>query len=229
MLARLEDNLGETELASRHRRIADKIYKKTEEVFWDDEKKMFADDREHTFFIEHTQCIATLSDHAQDKVKDMMKALADPQPPVHIYRTTIYYSFYLFEACKKAGCFEVFDEKINFWSDLTKQGFKTTPECPEPARSDCHAWGAHPLYHLQTGILGVSPYSPCFKTVQIKPNLLNLDKVEGCVPHKLGDIKVSLFKENDIIKGTVILPEGLTGIFFNNQEVIPLFSGENEL
>lgn len=224
ILAKLEDILGEPELASRHRRISDEIYSKTEEIFWDKERGMFADDREHTTYLEHTQCIATLSDHGQDKISSMMSALSKYDD---IFRTTIYYSFYLFEACKKAKCFDVFDKNISFWSDLPKQGFKTTPECPEPARSDCHAWGAHPLYHLMTGILGINPAEPCFETVSITPNLLNLKEAKGTMPHRLGDIKVNFTKENDKIKGTVILPEGLYGTFEYENQKISLIPGTN--
>ena len=121
----------------------------------------------------------------------------------------------------------IFKDKILFWSNLKNQGFKTTPECPEPARSDCHAWGAHPLYHLQTGILGVTPNEPCFKSVKIKPNLLDLDKVSGSVPHKLGDIKIDLSQKSDKLKGTVTLPYGLTGIFEYKDKTIQLKSGKN--
>lgn len=226
ILAKLEDILGEPEFAARHRRISDAIYKKTEELFWDEERGLFADDKEHTTYLEHTQCIAILSDHGQDKAQTMMKSLAKYDD---IFRTTIYYSFYLFEAAKKVNSFDIFDDKVSFWSDLKKQGFKTTPECPEPARSDCHAWGAHPLYHLMTGILGINPSKPCFKEVKITPNLLSLNEVKGSVPHKLGDISVDFRKDGDSLKGTITLPEGLTGTYEYNGKTVNLSSGENKI
>ena len=226
ILSKLEDILNEPLLAKRHREIGDRIYKSVIKTFWDSKKGMFADDKEKTTFLEHTQCLAVLSDHAEDKTEKMMKAVLKEDK--NIYRTTIYYSFYLHEAAKKSGYFDIFKDKILFWSNLKNQGFKTTPECPEPARSDCHAWGAHPLYHLQTGILGVTPNEPCFKSVKIKPNLLDLEKVSGTVPHKLGDIKIDLKQDKDNrVKGTVTLPEGLTGVFEYEGKTIALKQGKN--
>ena len=34
------------------------------------------------------------------------------------------------------------------WGPLVDNGLATTIEMPEPTRSDCHGWGAHPAYHL---------------------------------------------------------------------------------
>lgn len=226
ILAKLEDILNEPELATRHRRISNELYEKVEKIYWDEERGLFADNKEHTTFLEHTQCIAILSDHGQDKVHTMLDNLYKYDD---IYRTTIYYSFYLHEACRKANRFDIFDKRISFWSDLVKQGFKTTPECPEPARSDCHAWGAHPLYHLQTGILGIEPNEPCFKSVKITPRLLDLKEASGTMPHKLGNIKVSYTQENNETHGTIILPNGLDGICNVNGKTVKLTSGENKI
>lgn len=39
------------------------------------------------------------------------------------------------------------------WGPLVENGLATTIEMPEPTRSDCHGWGAHPAYHLtMTGL-----------------------------------------------------------------------------
>ena len=37
------------------------------------------------------------------------------------------------------------------------------------ARSDCHAWGSHPIYHLLTGVAGIKPASNGFASVRIVP------------------------------------------------------------
>lgn len=61
--------------------------------------------------------------------------------------------------------------RLENWFDLPSQGFKTTPEQPEPTRSDCHAWGAHPLFHFYASILGIRPAAPGFSRVEIAPQL----------------------------------------------------------
>jgi len=224
LISKLENIINEPQLANRYKEISDKLYTNIEKYFWNEERGMFADNLEHDTWWEHTQCIATLSDHAQDKVDKMMTSLNKYDD---IARTTIYYSHYLFEATKKAGYFDTFGKQINFWDNLVKQGFKTTPEEPEPSRSDCHAWGAHPIYHLVTGILGINPLDTGFNEILIKPNLLDLEWAKGKFPHRQGLVEVDFKQSNGVITGEVTLPNNLTGIGIFNGKEIKLNSGKN--
>src|SRR5262245_40814119 len=93
-------------------------------------------------------------------------------------------------------------------------GLTSTPENPEPTRSDTHAWAAHPNYGLLATVLGVRPASPGFRTVRITPALGALRRAEGRVPHPRGDIDVSLERVGTSgLRGVVTLPPGLTGTF----------------
>jgi hypothetical protein len=71
-------------------------------------------------------------------------------------------------------------------------GLTSTPEKPEPTRSDTHAWAAHPNYGLLATVLGVRPASRGFRTVVVAPALGPLRRAEGRVPHPRGDIDVAL-------------------------------------
>ena len=50
-----------------------------------------------------------------------------------------------------------FFDRMSLWLNLKTLGCKTMLEMPEPSRSDCHAWAAHPVYHYLASILGIRP------------------------------------------------------------------------
>lgn len=223
--AKLERMLGEPELADRYERQAKEISAKIEEHFWDSDKNLYSDDTEKTMYWEHTQCLAILSGFLDNKkIKSIMNSIATNN---ELARTTIYFSHYLLEASAVADRMDIFFEKLNFWHELSKDGFKTTPEAPNPTRSDCHAWGAHPLYHLQSNILGIKPASPGFETVIITPRLYNLEWAKGSLPHPKGCIETNYTQNNNIINGYIILPKGISGKLIVNNKEISLKPGEN--
>jgi hypothetical protein len=153
--AELEDALGEPDLALQHRNRSKSIAAAAVEKFWDEPRGLFADDLKHTAFSEHTQCLALLGDSVD----------ADRRPRLidHLFtddrltRTTIYFCHYLFETCALTGRIDHLFERLKLWFNLKSHGFKTTLESPEPSRSDCHGWGAHPMYHYFATILGIRP------------------------------------------------------------------------
>jgi hypothetical protein len=106
-----------------------------------------------------------------------------------------------------------FFKRMELWFDLPEQGFKTTPEQPEPSRSDCHGWGAHPLYHYFATLLGVRPASFAFEQVEIAPMFGHLTSLAGEMVHPNGLIQANLHLENDCLQGEICLPANLTGTF----------------
>ena len=146
-----------------------------------------------------------------------------------VHRTTIYFSHYLLEAAATANRPDIFFDKLDFWSHLTEQGFRTTPEAPNPARSDCHAWGAHPLYHLQANILGVRSASPGFGTVVIRPMLGHLTKASGSFPHPDGDIICDFIQDETGLSGSITLPKQLSGRLLANGKEYSLSGGTNSI
>jgi alpha-L-rhamnosidase len=97
------------------------------------------------------------------------------------------------------------------WFELPALGFTTTPEQPEPSRSDCHAWGAHPLYHYFATVLGIRPTDPGFGTVEIHPQLGHLSYARGTLVHPRGEIAVDIHLEEDGLHGRVSLPPSVSG------------------
>ena len=112
---------------------------------------------------------------------------------------------------------------------LPDQGFKTTPEKPEPSRSDCHGWGAHPLYHLFATVLGIRPLEFGFGRVEIAPLMSRLGPVAGSLVHPRGQIDVQLESKDGRLRGTIRLPEGVTGQLRYGQATHALVPGRQDV
>jgi hypothetical protein len=156
----------------------------------------------------------------------MERVLADTT----LTQATYYFKFYVFEAMRQAGLADRLIEQLAPWRTMLALGLTSTPENPEPTRSDSHAWAAHPNYELLATVLGVRPGSAGFHTVRIAPALGPLQRAEGRVPHPAGDIEVALTRRPDGGLGAIVtLPAGLTGEFVWGARRVRLPSGRQEI
>ncbi|MCE7041424.1 alpha-L-rhamnosidase C-terminal domain-containing protein [Dyadobacter sp. CY312] len=74
----------------------------------------------------------------------------------------------------------------------------------------CHGWASGPTAWLTEHVLGVSVVEPGGKVIQVKPNLGDLQWVEGTYPTPLGVVKVRHEKQaNGKIKTDVDAPKGV--------------------
>jgi hypothetical protein len=204
MVAELERYVGEPELAARATRVAGELTERIHAGFWDETRGLYADDPAHQHFSQHAQCLAVLAGvTGTDRIMAGLLTDKDLAP------MSIYFSFYLLETYCRCGHMDAFFARLGEWFDLKEQGFKTTREAPEPSRSDCHGWGAHPIYHYFASVLGIRPGDFGFKTVVVAPQLGHLTRAAGRLPHPAGFIDVKF--ENG--RGTISLPPGVTGRF----------------
>lgn len=209
--AEMEAFYGERALAGRDRDTAARVCQAVVERFWNKESGILADDLAQTRFSEHAQCLAILTGLLQE---DVGAKVADGllHSPA-LARTTIYFSHYLFEALYRLGKADRILERLALWLDLKSLGVKTTLEMPEPGRSDCHGYGAHPLYHFYASLLGIRPAGQGFRKVRIAPQLGSLAWAEGTLPHPAGDLHVHLQQEAGRLKAEVALPSAVSGVF----------------
>jgi len=225
--AELEDVVGEPLLAQRHRQFADMLSSVVRSTFFDESAGLFADDLEHKNFSEHAQSLAVIAGvvsgpAAVGLVDTMLKTKGPAQ-------STIYFSHYLFEAFGQTGHVDALLQRLDPWRTLRSGGFRTTFESPEPTRSDCHAWGAHPLFHFLATIAGIRPGEFGFHSVLIRPQLGSLKHIEGRLPHRAGFINFSLNREASLLQGTIVLPQGLPGTLQFGGASQPLHAGENRI
>jgi hypothetical protein len=225
--AALEAQFGEPELAARNRRAAGELWRAVTAGFWDEDRGLLADDLNRNHFSEHTLCLALLTGLADDRhQKNLFRGLlAAPG----LARASIYFSHYLIEAYRQGGGAAAIFARLDEWFELERLGFRTMREKPEPSRSDCHGWGAHPLHHFLATVLGIRPAGFGFRAVEIAPLLGRLTEAEGALPHPLGLISVSLRVEGDRVRFVVVLPSGLSGTFHWVGRSIDLHEGSQAL
>lgn len=227
LAVRLEAWAGEPELAQRWQRWCDTLVPAIQAAFWDADRALFADDLTKTRFSEHTQCLALLSGRLSSG--QQAAVAAGLLHSATLTRTTIYFAHYLFEAYRLLQQPGALLSRMELWFGLAAQGFKTTPEQPEPSRSDCHGWGAHLLYHCFASLLGIRPASLGFESVEIEPQPGPLRHLSGRMVHPRGRIVVDLRFDGGAASGVVELPPGVGGVLRMRGQVLRLVPGLQEV
>jgi alpha-L-rhamnosidase len=195
-------------------------------AFWNEQRGLFADDLSHQHFSEHTQCLAILSGCLPpDRQARLAQTLTQPND---LAKTTIYFSHYLFETLRVLKRPDLILQRLDEWYRLTQNGLKTTIESPEPTRSDCHAWGAHPVFHFYASILGIRPAVPGFAQVTIEPHLGTLTQAEGRLVHPRGEISVRCQRDGKTLQVEVLLPMGITGTLVAGETRLPIPEGYSQ-
>ena len=226
--AELEAHVGVAGVATDYRRRAAAVLAATRERAWDPQRQLFRDAAGVSAYSQQTNVLAVLAAAVPpaDRRALMERVLVDTS----LTRATYYFSFYLFDALREAGLADRIIEQMAPWREMLRLGLTSTPENPEPTRSDSHAWAAHPNYFLLSTVLGVQPGSAGFRTVRIAPALGPLQRAEGRVPHPRGDVDVQFTRVGTAgLRAVVTLPTGLSGEFLWAGRRTPLHAGRQEL
>jgi hypothetical protein len=225
--AELEEAHGISAVGSHYREQAASLIAAVRKHAWDAGRGLFADTPERKSFSQHANALAILTDAvpAQEQAAVMGRTLDDES----LLQATYYFRFYVDEAMVQAGFGDRYLERLEPWREMLRKGLTTTPETPDPSRSDSHAWSAHPNYHLLASVLGIRPASEGFGTVEIAPALGKLNQAAGSMPHPLGQISVSFRRENGRLQGEVSLPQGLTGELVWKGKKVRLTSGSQQI
>ncbi len=224
--AELETMMNEPLLAQRHVQTASALAASAERAFFNAKRGLLANDLEQKQFSEHAQVLALISGNLSQPLREKV-ASALITPPGDLAETSIYFSHYTFEALQQVGRIDTLVNRMEVWFEHEAMGMYTLLESPEPSRSDCHAWGAHPLHHYFASILGIRPASFGFEKVVVRPQLGPLESATGTMVHPLGMIHAEFARHDDNLKGEVILPAGVRGECHINGRVIGLESGSN--
>lgn len=226
-MAELEDWLCEPELAARWRRRRTSLAETTHNAFWNDPHSLYADTPGGSSFSQHVQALAILSDTApSDRAVGLAAQLATRK---NLTPATMYFRHFLLEAFARTGLARPVHDLLAQWAHLADLGLHTTPEQPEPTRSDAHAWSAHPLAHLHTTVLGVRPGDFGFARVTIHPLPGPLQRILGEIPHPRGTIAVRLQSHGEWFFAEVSLPDGIDGELRWGEGTYPLLPGRQTL
>ena len=226
MASELESSLNNPDRAASYSAEANEMSHEIDKAFWDEGSGLYKDDESGKYFSEHTQALALLSGLVPvHKVPVILDNLCKKN---NLTKTTIYFSYYLLEVFYK---FDRMDELLNSlesWKILPAQGLMTTPERPEPSRSDCHGWGAHPIYHFYTSIAGIRPANFGGKDFYIRPQLGYLKKVEGTIQCLNGKIQFCFKQANGNFYAEINIPHQIKVVFEYNNKKYRLTSGNNK-
>lgn len=205
--AELEAWIGEPERAQAHAVRAQELGNVITGKFWDEPRGLWADEEVHASFSQHAQALAVIAGLRAPDVERWADATARG-----LAGATIYFQHYLFEALGRVGRADLVLERFDMWRWLVAQGFKTPMEHPEPSRSDCHAWGAHPVFHLHATVAGIRPAAPGFKRVRIAPQPGKMRRIESELPHPRGKITLRASFTDGKIAAEIELPPETTGV-----------------
>ena len=211
---------------------SEKLKRAIVKAFWDEKRGIFADTPAKNNFSEHAQALALLGDVLpKDKAETVFRHLVEDKD---LKRCTVYFSYYLFETYFKFGRGDLFLKRLDLWRDYVKKGLTTTQEAPDSgkngqneSRSDCHAWGAHPIWFMQTGLAGIKPAAPFFEKVRVAPCPGGLKSLKATHPHPKGWIEVDLKFDGDKATGMVITP--VPGTFEFGGKTVELKAGINAI
>lgn len=148
-------------------------------------------------FSQHAQVWAVLAGAVSgDKATSLMQRTLSAKPSTlrerGMAQVSYAMSFYLFRALEKAG---LYDETVHLWQpwkELANLNLTTWVEDPVTQRSDCHGWGALPLYEFTASILGVRPGEQGYGKIFIRPRPLpGLDWARGTAATPHGPVSVA--------------------------------------
>jgi alpha-L-rhamnosidase len=225
--AELEGICGEPQLQARDRRLAEEIAERASAAFWVQHRKLFADDLAGKHFSEHSQALAILSGLlSEERMARIGRGLLEPEG---LAPASIYFTHYVFEALRRLGHVEGLFERLQQWFDHEAHGMKTTWETGPEGRSDCHAWGAHPLFHYFATVLGIRPASAGFRTVDVAPQFGPLTSASGRLVHPRGQIEAEFVLKDGALEGFLVLPAGVEGRLRWGAKTLPLEPGRQEV
>ena len=232
-VASVERALGHEDMAQMRERHAARTFAAAERAFWDEGRGLYADTVRHDVFSEHAQCLALACRAISgERAKRVFGGLVSDS---ELARCTVYFSYYLFDTYFKFGRGDLFLKRLDLWRKYVRQNLKTPLESPDSgerereARSDCHAWGAHPLVFMQRGLAGVTSSAPFFERVRVAPCPGKLRFIRSRTPHPKGFVETDLAFDGDGVSGSVSLPMGVTGEFAWKEHVKELQPGINTI
>lgn len=227
--ADLNEWTGRMDVAKEYRVRADLINESVGKHCWDSQKELFRDGPNIDEYRQHVQIWAVLSGlvKGSDSMRLMNRVVSEPG----LAQVSYAMSFFLFRALALADLYEEQAFPLwDTWRKLAALNLTSWVEDPVTQRSDCHAWGAAPLYEFPAEILGVKPKAPGYGTILVQPHLGHLDWARGTVCTRYGLVSVEweirdrkTFHLNvqgpQGIRLVIHLPDGTQHSFEDAQEV----------
>lgn len=196
----------------------------------------YTDGPEIEEYSQHTQIWAILSGVvAEEQAKHLLQnMLADKKLPRCSYAMT----FYLFRALTKVNCYDRSGELWKPWIKMLEMNLTTWMEDLVSQRSDCHGWGALPLYEFSAEVLGIKPVQPGYSKIKIQPSIGRLNWAEGSSATPHGMVHVSWINNDTCFEISIngpaniplelVLPNGEHRYFNNADHIMVRMEGSKQ-
>lgn len=193
--AELNGGLGRNDTAAEYRERAERIRQAARRECWSERRGLFRDGPGAEEYSRHAQIWAVLSGTATgpDARELMERMLEEPD----LARTSFAMSYYLFRALEATGLYSRTSALWQPWKEQVGLHLTAWVEDPVSERSDCHAWGALPLYEFTAELLGVKPGAAGYAKALVEPRLLGLRWARGTAATPRGPVRVEWFAEGD--------------------------------
>ncbi len=190
---------------------------------WDEKQEMFREGPKCKQFTFHAQAWAVLNDMLNKA--EARKVLTNVMNDAHSLKCSFSTSYEWFRALEKAEMYAEMRNSLNEWIELLEMECTTCPETPRQARSDCHAWSALPMYEMIRTMAGVHPEGIGWESVNIRPQLLDLENIQGkaCTPY--GSIEFHYEKRGGKWHYLLKMPPKLNGTFSASKNRIEQLQG----
>ncbi len=212
--ADLEGALGSKALADEYRGSAAELAQAVQQLDWDEQRGLYADQPSHQTYSQQVNTLAVLAHVAQPAPARIVveRIFSDST----LAQSSIYFRAYTNGALREVGLGNRYLQPLEPWRAMLGQGLTTWAEISSPdTRSDCHAWGASPNFELLRTVAGIESAAPGFAEVRIAPNIGNLQNVKAEMPHPKGTIRIHLTHNNkkasESYTADIELPPGVRG------------------
>jgi alpha-L-rhamnosidase len=234
----LESTFGDPVRVQRYREAESRAVAAIRKLCWNNSYGLIADTPAQNHYSQHANILGVWLDIIPgDKQKAVLTKILStsdsgftPAGPVpDMTRATYYFRFYLARALDHASLGDRYLDLLQPWRDMVALGLTTWAEQPEPTRSDCHAWSAHPNFDLLTIVAGIRPRTPGFSSVTIEPHLGHLNNVVSSVPTPRGTIEASFKSTPTGVDAEITLPANLPGDLVWKGRAIVLHAGHQHV
>ncbi|MCL2351026.1 MAG: hypothetical protein FWC55_00690 [Firmicutes bacterium] len=212
--ARLNRLTGRNDAAAAYDAEAEAVLAGVQKYCWDEAAGLYREGPGVSEYGQHAQTLAVLAGLAKDDAALMAKTMEEPG----LLKASFPWMFYIMRALEKAGMYgraSVFFDRL---TDFVKLNATTVPERDYDVRSECHAWGAFPLYEFPRSLLGVRPAKPGWSRIEICPFFGIADSCSGTVATPAGGVEVAWEREGSEVRlwggapigvpCEVVLPDG---------------------
>lgn len=197
-----------------------------DELYWDYDKNAYYRYTDNGKADDRANALAIYSGLAnRNRYNDILNVLTSS------YNASPYMEKYVLEAMYMMGAdVEAMERTLKRFSPFTNDNYPTLPEIWADKtlfggdETKNHAWTGAPLSMLYMYNAGITPLSPAFKTIQIKPQLGTLNNISATVERESGKIQVDVNRTDDKYTLDVKLPSGfLGGVIY-----VPYVQGTNK-